>query len=192
MGTLNETPTGNGEIGIGKAKYSNAFLPRTITALAEIHNHRSPFQQIQPLLTRLKSHGRAGLFTHRPICAAKHDKTIIMESIIFQDSPLAEYLEGEETPTMTRMLIFKVCNESDILTGEGGGQPDWTTTPTGKEPTSPTLSFAPRGRSLVNSKFRSRLRQPLTLKVPDRNAVADIHDSCSVSSVAPKSQRGDC
>ncbi|KAI9877897.1 MAG: hypothetical protein M1830_001810 [Pleopsidium flavum] len=80
-----------------------------------------------------------------------------MESVIFQDSPLAEYLEGE-----------------------GEGQPDWASSPTAKEPTSPqTQSFAPRGPSLLQFRFRRKVPQPLTLKVPQKGAVASLHDSCS-------------
>lgn len=73
-----------------------------------------------------------------------------------------------------------------LQTGEGEGKPDWASTPTGKEPTSPrTLSFAPRGPSLLQFRFRRKLPQPLTLKVPQKGAVAGIHDSCSVS-VSPQ------
>ncbi|KAI9835152.1 MAG: hypothetical protein M1819_002521 [Sarea resinae] len=79
-----------------------------------------------------------------------------MESIVFKDSPLAQYLEGE---------------------GEAPDQ--WASIPD-KEPPSPRLqSFAPRGPATVSSKFRKKLPRPLHLELPKQGTIANIYSACS-------------
>ncbi|KAI9048196.1 hypothetical protein LZ554_007991 [Drepanopeziza brunnea f. sp. 'monogermtubi'] len=84
-----------------------------------------------------------------------------MEALVFHDSPLADYLEGngdggeasERTPSV----------ELDV---------PWD----GSSP-----SFAPRGRPTVRPKFRSKFQPPLRLLVPQNTAVAvaALHNTCS-------------
>ncbi|KAL9125209.1 MAG: hypothetical protein Q9217_005548 [Psora testacea] len=82
-----------------------------------------------------------------------------MESVIFEDSPLAQYLEGE--------------GEIDHA---------WTSTATSEEPASPLLppSFAPSRLFQRHLKVRKKLPQPLKLDIaPKKGAVAQIHKTCS-------------
>ncbi|RDW78147.1 hypothetical protein BP5796_05999 [Coleophoma crateriformis] len=76
-----------------------------------------------------------------------------MESVVFEASPLAEYLEGE-----------------------GGDNSEWASN---REEPSPTPSFAPRGKPAVRSKFRQKLPPGLRLVVPQNTVVATIHNTCS-------------
>jgi len=78
-----------------------------------------------------------------------------MESVIHEDSPLAEFLEGQ---------------------GKGGRS----------APPSPATStcsdgrgFAPRGPSLLQSRIRDRLPQPLRIRANRHGSVARIHLACS-------------
>ncbi|KAI9845802.1 MAG: hypothetical protein M1837_004482 [Sclerophora amabilis] len=80
-----------------------------------------------------------------------------MESVIYEDSPLAQYLEAE-----------------------GEAPSDWASVPVASEPPSPSLkSFAPRGPSNVRSQFRDKIPRPLQLSIPQTSAVARIHNTCS-------------
>ncbi|KAF2806924.1 uncharacterized protein BDZ99DRAFT_393810 [Mytilinidion resinicola] len=77
-----------------------------------------------------------------------------MESIIYEDSPLAEYLEGE-----------------------GRGR---ASSPEASVPSSPTTtSFAPRGPSTLQSRIRDKLPQPLRIPIPKNGPIARIHTTCS-------------
>ncbi|KAK3178780.1 hypothetical protein OEA41_000917 [Lepraria neglecta] len=82
-----------------------------------------------------------------------------MESVVFEDSPVAQYLEGQ---------------------GEAGDE--WASTKTTANPPSPqTTSYAPRG---LSSQYRSSRKKPprlLNLENPPlKGAVARIHHTCSV------------
>ncbi|KAI9784133.1 MAG: hypothetical protein M1839_002637 [Geoglossum umbratile] len=81
-----------------------------------------------------------------------------MESIIFKDSPLAEYLEGE-----------------------GAGDSEWAPSQTESgEPSSPEVqSFAPHGPPSIPARFRERWAKPPRLKAPHKTAVARLHDTFS-------------
>lgn len=114
---------------------------------------------------------------------------MIMESVIFDDSPLAEYLEGEHTlgSGVARVFGIRASDQwvtrrtSDVFTGEGEGQSAWASTPTAEEPPSPVQSsFAPRGPSALPSKLRRRLQRPLPLKLRPNGIVAGIRGSCLV------------
>ncbi|TVY48976.1 hypothetical protein LOCC1_G000751 [Lachnellula occidentalis] len=81
-----------------------------------------------------------------------------MEAVVFEDSPLADYLEGEG--------------------GEGSSERSSSPGQDG----SPKLldpSFAPRGRPTARLKFRQKLPPPLRLAVPPKNTVALLHNTCS-------------
>lgn len=127
-----------------------------------------------------------------------------MESIVYEDSPLANYLRGT-TPR------FKLCVSSDCHGGRrsqrattedadaDASEPDWAPVATSSEralstssiPSSPPLSptpFAPTGRPLVKARFRRnppaqplssipRPREPQSLRSISRNCSvrADSH-----------------
>lgn len=87
---------------------------------------------------------------------------VAMESVVLENSPLADYLEDaedlglEDVPELDRNRDTNSC--------------------------SPSPSFAPRGRP--RPKFRQRLPPPLRISVPQNSAVAVIHNTCSVGSPA--------
>lgn len=77
-----------------------------------------------------------------------------MENIIYEDSPLAEFLEGE-----------------------GRGR---ASSQDASEPASPVeQGFAPRGPSMLHSRIRDRLPQPLRVQITHNTPVARIHSACS-------------
>ncbi|KAH8815133.1 Mysoin-binding motif of peroxisomes-domain-containing protein [Xylogone sp. PMI_703] len=83
-----------------------------------------------------------------------------MEAVVFQDSPLADYLEGK---------------------GEGGSVSEWADAESKGDDDSapPSPSFAPRGKPTARLKFRQSLPPPLRLTIPRNVAIAAIHDTCS-------------
>jgi hypothetical protein len=101
-----------------------------------------------------------------------------MEAVVFDDSPLAEYLEG------VSWLHAFTHELTDFSAGEGGDYPHGLSS-LEPEPssTSPSPSFAPRGRPTVRSKYRQRLPPPIRLAIPQNNTVAAIHDTCSVGPI---------
>ncbi|KAF2836393.1 hypothetical protein M501DRAFT_987554 [Patellaria atrata CBS 101060] len=80
-----------------------------------------------------------------------------MESVVYDDSPLAAYLEGE-----------------------GERHSDWVASNDDSEHTLPELqtSFAPRGPSTLQARIRRKLPQPLRITVPQQGPVAKIHHAC--------------
>ncbi|KAL1987995.1 hypothetical protein VTN96DRAFT_1519 [Rasamsonia emersonii] len=83
-----------------------------------------------------------------------------MESLVYKDSPLADYLEGE---------------------GERGQ--DWTPQQDrDEEPPSPPPNFAPRGASTFQDRIRKKLPAPLELNTLRRGGtLGKIRDACSVA-----------
>ncbi|KAJ4288010.1 hypothetical protein N0V90_012026 [Kalmusia sp. IMI 367209] len=73
--------------------------------------------------------------------------------LVIQDSPLAEYLEGQ---------------------GRGSTPPSPTSSPTPA-----ATSFAPQGPSTLQSRIRDKLPQPLRVHVGHHGSVARIHSACS-------------
>ncbi|KAF2187837.1 hypothetical protein K469DRAFT_662017 [Zopfia rhizophila CBS 207.26] len=76
-----------------------------------------------------------------------------MENIIYEDSPLAEFLEGE-----------------------GRGTPP-SSPPASASPDA--QSFAPRGPSTLQSRIRGKLPKPLRIQVGRNGSLARIHSACS-------------
>ena len=102
---------------------------------------------------------------------------------MFDDSPLAAYLEGMK-PVPRAGVLNQITNISYL--GEGGA--DSRDGLGGREEASSNSSspsFAPRGRPIVQPKFRSKLPPPLQLAIPQNNAIAAIHSRCSVGILAP-------
>ncbi|KAF1986218.1 hypothetical protein K402DRAFT_333136 [Aulographum hederae CBS 113979] len=78
-----------------------------------------------------------------------------MEEILYEDSPLAEYL----------------------LEGEGTGDTEWTEA-RGLEAEDNKKDFAPRGPSTLHSKIRDQLPQPLRLSI-SKDGFAMVQSACS-------------
>ncbi|KAF2705329.1 hypothetical protein K504DRAFT_460584 [Pleomassaria siparia CBS 279.74] len=78
-----------------------------------------------------------------------------MENVIFQDSPLAEFLEG---------------------TGRGSLPRSPAASPTSSEPSA--QGFAPRGLSTLQARIRDKLPQPLRIH-SRHGSMAQIHSVCS-------------
>jgi hypothetical protein len=100
-----------------------------------------------------------------------------MEAVVFEDSPLATYLEGK----FSHHDVFSHTTLLIRSSGEGGGKEGWA--PASDHDASsalPSSSFAPRGRPTVQSKFRNKLPPPLRINIPQHTAVAAIHNTCSV------------
>ncbi|ORY19481.1 Mysoin-binding motif of peroxisomes-domain-containing protein [Clohesyomyces aquaticus] len=74
-----------------------------------------------------------------------------MENVIYEDSPLAEYLEGEAR-------------------GASGSPPS---------PPPERQNFAPRGPSTLQSRIRNKLPTPLRIQIGGNGSVARIHGACS-------------
>ncbi|KAK2740577.1 hypothetical protein FQN55_008786 [Onygenales sp. PD_40] len=88
-----------------------------------------------------------------------------MEALVYQDSPLANYLEGE-----------------------GEGEQDWALQdddrdhPSQPPPDSPAANFAPRGRPTFQDRIRNKLPAPLQLKPLRRQqTLAKLHDACKAA-----------
>ncbi|KAH7123936.1 Mysoin-binding motif of peroxisomes-domain-containing protein [Dendryphion nanum] len=80
-----------------------------------------------------------------------------MENIIFEDSPLAEFLEGE-----------------------GQGRSSTPPSPTASQTSPPdNHNFAPRGPSTLQSRIREKLPHPLRIHSRGNGSVARIHSACS-------------
>ncbi|KAI9813061.1 MAG: hypothetical protein M1827_004281 [Pycnora praestabilis] len=77
-----------------------------------------------------------------------------MEAVVFNDSPLADYLEGE-----------------------GEGRTVGNRIRLDEEP-SPS-SFAPRGLPVIQPRFRGKIPRPLSVNIRQPRTVAIIHESCS-------------
>lgn len=104
-----------------------------------------------------------------------------MESLVYEDSPLAEYLQGgwQEAPAgMTKPITDHVCS------GEGEHDPNWPVQePQNSDDVSDSTAadFAPRGTSKFQSRIRNKLPKPLDLKVSHQKAaLGKIYDTCTV------------
>ncbi|KAH6675507.1 Mysoin-binding motif of peroxisomes-domain-containing protein [Halenospora varia] len=80
-----------------------------------------------------------------------------MEAVVFEDSPLADYFEGE------------------------GGDSSSDSSSKGQETPSKNAnaSFAPRGRPIQRSKLRNKIPPPLRISIPQNKTVAIIQNTCS-------------
>ncbi|CAG7976231.1 unnamed protein product [Penicillium olsonii] len=80
-----------------------------------------------------------------------------MESLVYENSPLAEYLEGEGG------------NEESWPVEENQSDDDHTT----------SLNFAPRGSSKFQDRVRNKLPKPLDLGTPQGQLVGKLYEACS-------------
>lgn len=99
-----------------------------------------------------------------------------MEAVVFDDSPLGEYLEGSPSPLVhsrgSLRLTTSIGEGGETQHGLSSKEPDETSAP-------PSPSFAPRGKPTVRLKLRHRVPS-LRLIVPQNKAVAAIQEACSV------------
>lgn len=109
-----------------------------------------------------------------------------MENIIYEDSPLAAYLEGASACASTPAICVMSEEESQrprltLAVGEGTGEPGWVASVDDdrKSDKSQETSFAPRGPSSLQSKLRKKLPRPL--KLPQRGSVHRLQNAYSVS-----------
>lgn len=110
-------------------------------------------------------------WTVRTYLQAKH----LMETVIYEDSPLAAYLEGQSGRPGK-------YHQANMFKGEGGEQVRSVPGHEEDEPASPaSTSFAPRGKPTVRLRFQHKLPSPLRLAIPENTAAASAYNTCSVS-----------
>ncbi|KAI9695473.1 MAG: hypothetical protein M1820_008575 [Bogoriella megaspora] len=81
-----------------------------------------------------------------------------MDSVILDDSPLAQYLEGEGTHDPTQTSLY----ESEV-----------------DSPDASHNAFAPRGIPGLRRRLKDRIPAKLQLQIPSRSAVGKVHDAWS-------------
>lgn len=95
-----------------------------------------------------------------------------MEPVVFDQSPLAEYLRGESSPreeTAPQVLV-RTATDDVRATDEGENeQADWAHEDPPNYDLSPPSSpeFAPTGRPMVRSRFRNN---PLQINIPTKSS----------------------
>jgi hypothetical protein len=106
-----------------------------------------------------------------------------MEALVYENSPLAEYLKGMSPWRFTHM--FALVND-DIVghSGEGEHDPDWPVQETKSEDDpfdSAASDFAPRGTSKFQERIRNKLPKPLELRSSRQRAIlGKLYDACAV------------
>ncbi|KAH8422554.1 vezatin family protein [Aspergillus melleus] len=105
-----------------------------------------------------------------------------MESLVYEDSPLAEYLQGELRVAPIATGITKT-DHAVVHSGEGEHDPNWPVQePESSDDVSDSTAadFAPRGTSKFQSRIRNKLPKPLDLKAShQRAALGRIYDTCT-------------
>lgn len=102
-----------------------------------------------------------------------------MESLVYENSPLADYLQGlcysSQYSLVARLTYF--------VTGEGEPEESWPVgdTHTEDEGDHPSSDFAPRGASRFQERVRNKLPKPLDLRNTRQGAVVGkLYGACSV------------
>lgn len=106
-----------------------------------------------------------------------------MESLVYEDSPLAEYLQGRLRAVPIATEIMKT-NRAMSNSGEGEHDPNWPV----QESENPddvsdstAADFAPRGTSKFQNRIRNKLPRPLDLEVSHQKAALErIYETCAV------------
>ena len=102
-----------------------------------------------------------------------------MESLVYENSPLADYLQGSSHPPKHRKLIYSRVLES----GEGENEENWLVQEMHSEDEAdpPPTDFAPRGASKFQERVRNKLPKPLDLtNTRHGKAVEKLYSACSV------------
>lgn len=107
-----------------------------------------------------------------------------MESLVYENSPLAEYLRGK-IPSVSEYMSSRDTQNLYHWnnSGEGEGDQSWVIpeTDNGGDISDSTPDFAPRGTSKFQDRVRNKLPKPLSLKNPGRRvALSRFYDACSV------------
>ena len=103
-----------------------------------------------------------------------------MEALVYENSPLAEYLHGE--------LEFSTMARPEIITGgrlgTGEHDPDWPVKENESTDDGSDISatnFAPRGASKFQDRIRNKLPKPLDLRASRQGAaLGKLYDACMV------------
>ena len=104
-----------------------------------------------------------------------------MESLVYESSPLAEYLQGE-------CFLSKALRNNEVLSGDMSGEgehdPNWPIKEADHSDDfsdSTAADFAPRGVSKFQERIRNKLPKPLERKVSrQRAALGRLYDACTV------------
>ncbi|CAG7934705.1 unnamed protein product [Penicillium nalgiovense] len=99
-----------------------------------------------------------------------------MESIVYENSPLADYLEGLLCPRHPRN-----SNPLTSVPGEGGNEESWPVEENQSDDDHTRSSnFAPRGASKFQNRVRNKLPKPLNLRgTPQGELIGKLYDTCS-------------
>lgn len=102
-----------------------------------------------------------------------------MESLVFENSPLADYLEGW---SIVRKLGTSIC--SFLIAGEGHNEDNWPleeSPHSDNESDNPSSNFAPRGISRFQQRVRNKLPKPLDIHTARSGMVVEkLYSACSV------------
>ncbi|KAJ5224311.1 uncharacterized protein N7469_007814 [Penicillium citrinum] len=112
-----------------------------------------------------------------------------MESLVYENSPLADYLQGW-SPSPTYKLVTKA---DSVSSGEGENEESWPVDEahTEDEQDAASSNFAPRGASRFQDRVRNKLPKPLDLKNTRQGvAVEKLYSACS-SALNARIGRGD-
>ncbi|KFG87816.1 hypothetical protein MANI_000965 [Metarhizium anisopliae] len=120
-----------------------------------------------------------------------------MEPIVYEESPLADYLKGkpaiQSRPTLYSLVLTPVCGNVD---GGDGSEADWAAVNASPRPSSPEFDsspppspspFAPTGRPMVKSRFRPKDPALLQTDVPralGATRLQSMRRNCSAAVVA--------
>lgn len=104
-----------------------------------------------------------------------------MEALVYENSPLAEYLQGKfdlNPPRGSSKVSFVVTS------GEGEHDANWPVQETEHSDDfsdSTAADFAPRGASKFQERIRNKLPKPLDQKVlRQRATLGKLYDACTV------------
>jgi hypothetical protein len=90
-----------------------------------------------------------------------------METVVYDQTPLADYLRGENSREKQHMSDLTDSGGTDEGEDE---QVEWAPAATEQTDSSPPPSpgFAPTGRPMVRARFRNKIPNPLHLDIPER------------------------
>lgn len=156
---------------------------------------KSPIQSFLPSVFRQygsRTIGDCVAFYHRSYRRAKTECLQAMESLVYENSPLADYLQGEWTGRWKRVGERLI----DFGVGEGENDYSWPLDPMdnedGDQSGESMSNFAPRGTSKFQHRIRNKLPKPLDLQVARQSeAIGRIYDACAVCHHMPLYSRLD-
>lgn len=105
-----------------------------------------------------------------------------MESLVYENSPLADYLQGKKSIADMSQASGTEAQASNSAE-EGGCDQDWVVPETNEadQRLEPSSDFAPRGPSKFQSRVRNKIPKPLDLKpLRQTAALGRLYDACSV------------